>query len=889
MPNRGELLSKNEIEHLRQWIADGAAWADDLKPAKHWAYVAPVRPAVPGGGNAIDAFVRERLKNEGLAPSPSAEPLALARRMYLDLTGLPPTPDETDAFAKSATRNLQSAIESLADRLLASPQYGEKWARPWLDAARYADSHGFQRDDLREIWPYRDWVIRALNDDMPFDRFTIEQLAGDLLPDSTEQQRIATGFNRCAPCNVEAGTEPEENRVNQVFDRVNTLGAVWLGTTLECCQCHDHKYDPFTSRDYYGLFSFFNNTEIEAERSNPKVPGSIRFLGPYMNVRDAAADAERARVNAELAQVKKQIVEKGGTAAVAEPKRKRAAKTEPPAIVAAPAAAGAEHVLTPEDFDSAGGSNHKLLPDGSVLLTGDAPATDTYTLTVKTNLKGITGFKLETLTDESLPGNGPGRGDPERTNFVLQEFTVTATAASPCSETAKPVRLADARADFSQQNWDVSGAIDGMPKTGWGIAPKFHAPHWATFRAMDLPDASGPLRLTFRLVQEYGTARTIGRFRILALTGKYPAADAAPTPVVSAEVKRLNSRIAVLEKSLKALGEPRTLVVREMAEPRESFMLQRGDFRSPGTRVAPAMPALFQKDAPANPPNRLALARWLVSRGNPLTARVIVNRMWAEIFGEGIVATPEDFGVKGERPSHPELLDWLAVEFMERGWSQKKILRAIVTSETYRQSSRATADMIERDPANRLLARGPRFRLGAEAVRDNALAISGLLDRKQFGPPIYPPQPAGLWDKVGGQKYEYTVSAGTEQYRRGIYVVLKRGSPYPSFINFDATARLACRVKRRASNTPLQALTLLNDPVYVEAARAFAARIVHEKPNANADGRLRYAFRLAVAREPRDAEVTVLRKLLEHESPGDGAWFAVASALLNLDETISKN
>ncbi|MEO6784673.1 MAG: DUF1549 and DUF1553 domain-containing protein, partial [Chthoniobacteraceae bacterium] len=767
------------------------------------------------------------------------------------------------------------------------PQYGEKWARPWLDAARYADSHGFQRDDLRELWPYRDWVIRALNDDMPFDRFTIEQLAGDLLPNATEQQLIATGFNRCAPCNVEAGTDPEENRVNQVFDRVNTLGAVWLGTTIECCQCHDHKYDPFTSRDYYSLFSFFNNTEIEAERSNPKVPGSIRFLGPYMDVHDAASDAERARLTAEIADVKKQIAGKGGTGA-AEPKRKRAAKKDnTPA--AASTVSVTEHVLTPEDFDSSGGSNHKLLPDGSVLLTGDPPATDTYIVTVQTDLKGITGFKLETLTDESLPGTGPGRGDPQRSNFVLNEFTVSAAAATAGGESPKPVRLADARADFSQENWDASGAIDGLPKTGWAIAPKFHAPHWATFRAVDLPAASEPLRLTFRLVQEFGNARTIGRFRLLALTGKYPAAEAASPPLVSAEVKRLNARVAALDKSLKSLGEARTLVVRELAAPRESFMFKRGDFHSPGAAVVPAMPALFQKETVANPPNRLALARWLVSRDNPLTARVIVNRLWAEIFGGGIVATPEDFGVKGDRPTHPELLDWLAVEFMDRGWSQKKLLRTIVTSETYRQSSGATPAMIERDPANRLLARGPRFRLSAEAVRDNALAISGLLDLKQFGPPIYPPQPAGLWDKVGGQKYEYTVSPGSEQYRRGIYIVLKRGSPYPSLVNFDATARLACRVKRSPSNTPLQALTLLNDPVYVQAARAFAARIVREMPNASADERLRHAFRLAVAREPHGAELAILRKLLEQESPGEGAWFAVASALLNLDETITKN
>ena len=878
MPNRGDLLSKTELEQIRRWIAAGAPWPDGLKAARHWAYVPPVKAALPsGGGNAIDAFVRARLQREGLPPSPDAELPILARRLHLDLTGLPPTPTEVDAFVAESIRNPQSAIRKLADRLLASPQYGEKWARPWLDAARYADSHGFQRDDLRELWPYRDWVIRALNADMPFDQFTIEQLAGDLLPNATEEQRIATGFNRCTPCNVEAGTDPEENRVNQVFDRVNTLGAVWLGTTLECTQCHDHKYDPFTMRDYYGLFSFFNNTELEAERSNPKTPGSIRFLGPYLDVREPVTDAERTRLTAEISAVKAELAAGGGVIP-AEPKRARAKRAAEPASAPVTTAAGV-HPLTPDDFDSAGGANHKILDDGSVLLVGDPPETDTYTITVRTALTGITGFKLEALTDDTLPGMGPGRGDPERTNFVLQEFTVTAGG--------QPVALTDAQADFSQANWDPSGAIDGKPKTGWAIAPQFHKPHWATFRtAAPLGSKAGAV-FTFRLVQEYGNARTIGRVRISALTG----AEAASPPPANPELKRLNARLAALEKSLKALGQARTLVMREVTPPRASAIFPRGDFRSPGGSIEPLTPATLHPLRSEAPRDRLALARWLVSRENPLVARVIVNRLWTELFGEGLVSTPEDFGVKGERPSHPELLDWLAVEFIENGWSQKQLLRVIVTSATYRQASRATPALIERDPKNRLLARGPRFRLSAESIRDNALAISGLLSLKQFGPPIRPPQPAGLWTKVGGEKYEYEVSPGEEQHRRGLYVVLKRMSPYPSFITFDATARLACRVKRPSSNTPLQALTLLNDPVYVAAARAFATRIVREQPAADTDARLRHGFRLAVARPPRDAELAVLRKLHADESANsaDAAWFAVASALLNLDETITKN
>jgi hypothetical protein len=686
-PRYPKTLTDVEKELLARWIRQGAEFED------HWAYARPVRPHLPevrDGSwphNPIDRFILDTLERERLAPSPEADRATLLRRLSLDLIGLPPAPDEVDAFL--ADRG-PSAYETVVDRLLASPEFGARWARPWLDAARYADSHGFQRDDLRSLWPYRDWVIGALNADMPFDQFTIEQLAGDLLPGATKAQKVATGLHRCAPINVEAGADLEETRINQVIDRVNTTAAVWLGTTLECAQCHDHKYDAFMQRDYYGLLAFFNNTAPEAEYADPKVPGSIRFSGPAMALADPQHDAQRESLATELAQL--------------------------------------DHCLAEE------------------------PSVRAYM---------------------------------------------------------------DRRADVARR--------------------------------------------------------------------------------------------------LQGLAPATTLVMRELPRPRTTNVFVRGDFRAPGAEVVAATPAVLPAMNSTDNRDRLALARWLVDRNNPLTARVTVNRWWAELFGQGIVGTVEDFGIKGELPTHPELLDWLAVEFMDHGWSMKHILKTIVLSATYRQSSRLTPELLARDDRNRLLARGPRFRMDAEMIRDNALAIAGLLSQARGGPPIRPHQPDGLWVKIGGVKVDYVVSAGEARYRRGVYVVWKRGAPYPSFVNFDATARLACRLKRSRSNTPLQALTLLNDPVYVDAARTLARRIIMEHAEASDDGRLESAFRLCVARTPRPAELTRLRQLLTAERAAGkqdsqyarqlaagfelpegtavaefAAWFAVAQALLNLDETITK-
>ncbi len=932
MPARGALLSQEEIALIRRWIDQGAQWPDNLQLAGHWAYESPVRPPLPAVKQAnwprtpIDSFILARLEREGLAPSPETDRYRLARRVYLDLIGLPPSPAEAEAFVHDTS---PEAYERLVDRLLASPQFGERWARPWLDAARYADSHGFQRDDLRDLWPYRDWVIDALNRDMPFDQFTIEQLAGDLLPQATTAQRIATGFNRCAPTNCEAGSDPRETRVNQVFDRVNTLGMVWLGTTLECAQCHDHKYDPITARDYYGLFAFFNSTALEADRTDPKVPGSIQFQGPTMDLPNPQRDAQRAQLARQVRAIETQIAERRARLEAYDAEWEQA-------TLQRAEQASREHVLKIAKFESLEGATHEILDDGSVLVSGEIPETDTYRFVVKTDLTNIRGLKLEALTHASLPGTGPGRGDEARPNFVLHTFA--ATLAPQGGGEAREISFTRATADFSGQGYEVEKAIDGNEKTGWAVHPEFHKSHWASFETAEpFGHAEGSV-LTFRLVQQHGAGRVIGRLRISAITGQAEG-DSVPEDVVQAlaaepaqrtaeqrtvladyrqkedrPYRKLAERKRQAQAKLKKLAPDTTLVMQELSTPRETFILDRGNFLTPGAAVAPRTPEAlhpFRTDRPQ--PNRLDLARWLVDRENPLVARVTVNRWWAELFGHGLVTTPEDFGIKGDPPTHPALLDWLAVEFMDHGWSRKHILRTIVLSATYRQSAAATPELLARDDRNLLYARGPRFRLSAETIRDNALAIAGLIHLASGGPPIQPYQPEGIWQKVGGERYDYVVSPGAEKYRRGIYVVWKRGAPYPSFVNFDANNRMACRVKRPRSNTPLQALTLMNDPVYVEAAMAFARRVLTEKPQADDTARLMHAFQLALVRPPQPSELQTLRGLLEAQRAASQedqdaarqflgkfqlpegvepaefvAWYAVAAALLNLDETITK-
>ncbi|OYW73439.1 MAG: hypothetical protein B7Z37_21330 [Verrucomicrobia bacterium 12-59-8] len=870
MPKRGDRLTPAEINHLRDWITAGAQWPDKLETLQHWSYLPPQRPALPSienqswPKNEIDRFILAKLEASQLTPSPPASPEILIRRLTLDLTGLPPTPTEIDAFAKAYREHPASSIEQLVTRLLASQQFGVRWARPWLDLARYADSHGFQRDDLREVWAWRDWVVNALNASMPFDQFTLEQIAGDLLPNATPAQIIATGFHRCTPTNVEAGTEPEESRINQVIDRVNTTGAVWLGTTLECAQCHNHKYDPISQRDYYSLLAYYNNTEKEAERTNPKTPGSIQFQGSPYKLSDPAGDAQRQQLAAQMKTLNAQLTSRQKQlATIGSP----AGKVE---------TSNAFKPLKPTAFITESDAESELQPDGSVLLTGSVPDKDTYTFETELSAGELSGLMLDTLTHASIPGEGPGRGGANRPNFVLHSFDCTLT--TPDGKT-QPLTFKTAYADYSQKGYEVTNLVTKTGKSAWAIGQRFHEPHWAAFELQQPLSVPAGAKLSIRMAQNFGNGLVIGCLRISSITGNVatclpeveePATvakkdrkgKAAPLPK-DPELANLEKQKTALQKQITALATPTTEIMRELPQPRMSSIFKRGVYTDPADPVTAAVPAIFNTPL-TGPPNRITLGKWLVSRANPLVARVTVNRWWAELFGHGIVSTLEDFGIKGAAPSHPELLDWLAVEFIDSGWDMKHILRKIVLSAAYQQSSRASSGLaLQTDPENHLLWHGPRFRLDAEAIRDNALAIAGLLNLKQGGTPIRPPQPDGLWKKVGGQQYNYVVSPGAEQYRRGLYVVLKRGSPYPSFMNFDASARMACVVRRSRSNTPLQALTLLNDPVYVEATQAFAKRIVAESPSTDLDSRLQHAFRLALARSAQPHELAILKTLWE--------------------------
>ena len=924
MPPKGDPLTKDQIALFKKWIEAGAAWSRE-KRARHWAYVKPVRPEAPDvrdaawGRNPIDRFVLARLEAAGLKPSPPADPARLIRRVSLDLTGLPPSVKAVDAFVEDGS---DRAYGKVVDDLLASKRFGEHWARPWLDLARYADSNGFQADQLRESWAFRDWVIDAMNAGMPFDQFTIEQIAGDLLPGSTPAQRVATGFHRTVTCNVEAGVDPEENRTNQVIDRVNTTGTVWLGSTIECAQCHNHKYDPFTQEDYYRLFAYFNNTPMEVKQA-----AGVRydFVGPTMTVPLPATRKERwSRLQARRAELesrRKELAARDTERREAWMERMwKAVRENPPRW----------QVLEMRSFRSTGAEDYRKLEDGSILIGGRIPGSTSYTLKSSTRLTGITAFRLQTLTHPELPGNGPGRGDDLRPNFVLNEFSVTARG--------RRIRLHTARADFSQKRWAVHGAVDGNPKTGWAIAPQFGKPHRATFRTSRPLGDGEDLPLTFTLDQSYGRGRTIGRLRISALVGD-PEVLELPEDVLAIfkkenaskreaqrlekyyqvlnpDLKKLDEQIGAVKRDIEKIKPPTTLVMVEMAKPRMTSIFMRGDFLNKGAKVEPGVPEVLPALPAAAPGNRLGLARWLIDGENPLVGRVTVNRWWAELFGRGLVKTAEDFGTQGDPPTHPKLLDWLAVEFVDSGWSMKHMLKLIVMSSTYRQTSRMTPDLLEKDPQNMLFARGPRFRLSAEAIRDNALAISGLLSTKMSGSPVMPFQPRGLWRQVGRNEPKWLESPGEDRYRRGIYVVWRRAAPYPSFVTFDAPDRAACVVQRSRTNTPLQALTLLNDPAYIEMAFALAGRMMTNRPDATDAERAAYGFRLCVARRPSSRESGILmatyRRELEsfRSRPGTAkqliddirrwkppagvdpdrlaAWFAVANLLLNLDETITK-
>ena len=875
--------------------------------------------------NPIDTFLLAAMESKGLKPSPEADRVTLIRRLSLDLTGLPPTIAEVDAFVADPRAD---AYERLVDRLLGSPHHGERMAQAWLDAARYADTNGYHIDNHRDIWKYREWVIGAFNRNLPFDRFTVEQVAGDLLPDPSVEQKIASGFHRNTMVNFEGGADPEEYLTKYIGDRVTTTATVFLGVTLACAECHDHKYDPFTQKDFYRFYAFFNGIAEEGLDGNKESPA------PRMKV-PTAAQATR------LAEVRSAIAGLGDRLAASSTEADRA-QVEWEKDRGDPATHWT--VLEPIEIRSTGGSTLAKQPDGSVLASGTNPDKDVYEVVAPGRLANIRGFRLEALTHESLVGKGTGRADTA--NFVLTGFEVeSSTVDAP--DAWSPVPIAKAEADFFQAEGDfrVAKAIDGDPSSGWAVDGEHRREDRRAIFETKAPFGSADgTRVKVRLRFESPFARhAIGRFR-LAVTDVGPSI--LPNPVSDAlaiepskrteaqskelrtyfraevwpegrairkESEALKSTEAELERSI-----PVTMVMAERAKPRPTHVLMRGDFRSKGPVVEAGVPESLPPLPSGEPANRLGLARWLVDPGHPLVSRVTVNRFWQQYFGTGIVKTVNDFGTQGDWPSHPELLDWLATEFVAGGWDVKALQKLIVTSAAYRQDSKADRGLIEVDPENRLLARGPRLRLDAESIRDNALAIAGLLDGRIGGPSVYPYQPPGLWEEIafGGEfsSQKYTPSKGDDLYRRGIYTYWKRSLPNPSLFTFDAPNREVCTVQRPRTNTPLQALVLMNDPAYVEAARVLAQRVLKEG-GADLEARMVHAFRLCVARGPTDRERAVLlglyRQQLDHfradpkaaealikvgesaRPPGLdpaelAAWTAIGNVLLNLDETITK-
>lgn len=1081
-PSTRKQLTAAQKDLLQRWVAGGASWQT------HWAFTKPVSPPVPKPNNPrwarneIDHFVAARLDRERLRPTPEATKPGLIRRVSFDVTGLPPTVEEVDAFLADKSPD---AYEKVVDRLLASPRYGENMARYWLDAARYADSHGYHIDAQRDLWAYREWVIKAFNRNEPFDQFTVEQLAGDLLPGSTTDQKIGSGYIRANMSTGEGGAIEAEYAAKYAFDRTETASTMWLGLTMTCARCHTHKYDPITQREYYSFLAFFNQLDepiMDGNRPNPD---------PFIRLPSVEQTERLAWLSNNIAQ--------------AQAKTEAADPTLDPAQVkwARNWHAQLKSAWTPvvaSEMKSAHGTELQVLEDGFVLGAGADPEQEIFAIVSQPAAGHLAGLRLDTRPHETLPGGGrarakdgqfrlseveaelvvpdaagkPGQpqplkfvqafaadagGDngPEKaidgnadsawtcvskdagvlsTLFVLKEavavptnatlriklrceadrerhvpgcFRVYLAQAEPlltalCPPRANPWKVIGPfktaglqeglAATFPpEQELDFGKRFPGVrEEIGWNdradledgrshlFVNELHGTHGAYYfyRTLTVPAAArvglslraddvfklwvngqlvlersraevepgvavrgvvelaaGENRFLIKMVNHQG-AKSFA-FNLTPLDVDAPVREVAAALSVSADpggswkAKARDFYRRQSSESFRALHDdlgrwreeqaaidtaiPTTMVAKESAQPRETHVLLRGEYDKPGDRVTASVPAILPALPAGAPTNRLGLARWLVDPAHPLTARVNVNRFWQQFFGVGLVKTTEDFGAQGERPSHPELLDWLATEFVRSGWNVKHLQRLMLTSATYRQSSRATPELLARDPENRLLARGPRFRVDGEVVRDTALFVSGLLVEKTGGPSVKPFEPAGLWEAVSfNNSQKYVPDQGEGAYRRSLYTYWKRQSPPPNMLLFDAPTREYCVVRRPRTNTPLQALALLNDPQFIEAARAFAQRVLtHGDPDT--DSRLAYAFRLAAGRQPARAEIRILRETLEQERAGFrsdpaaanallavgafqagkgadpvelAAWTTVVSMILNLDETVTK-
>ncbi len=1083
-------LTAEEIATLRRWVAEGAHYEP------HWAFTPPKPQLLPPvrdrdwSHNPIDRFILARLERVGLAPSPEADRRTLIRRVSLDLIGLPPTPEQVEAFV-SDTR--PDAYERLVESLLSSPRYGERWARRWLDLARYADTNGYEKDRPRSIWPYRDWVINSLNDDLPFDEFSIQQLAGDLLPEATDAQKVATGFHRNTMLNEEGGIDPLEFRYYSIVDRVATTGTTWLGLTLGCAQCHTHKYDPITHHEYFQFFAFLNNADepslelwdedlrarraahqerIDAlvadlpqrfpvdsvqyqplrpvsvgtgspERATIQDDGSVLFPPPgplrgevylellapepgathlrlealthdslprggpgraengnfvlselqlsvpiagreghrrVINLVEAQADASQA--NFPVAHAIDGKPETGWAIDTGDGKlntnRTATFRLEPPLDVPAGSPLrislkqnyGSYHTLGHFRFslgraETLSGSDEErrqqalreafdawvkdqrnravrwqvlrparaesevprltIEPDHAVFVSGDMTKRDEYQLDFRDAPRGVRAIRLEALPDERLPDRGPGRVyyEGRAGDFFLSEITVESPEG--------PATWRSANHSFANTRFVSANAIDGDPQSGWAIAGEQGTRIVAVF---ELDEPLWTDNWTLRLLFERHYAAGLGRFRIAVTTDPrddYPASDLddeilallhRPTETWSPDEQRRmyetfllrTPQLAEAHKQLdrlrRSMPKPTlTLVMQERPadHTRPTFMHHRGEYLDPTEQVRPGVPVVLPPLDKQLPHNRLGLAKWMFQPDHPLTARVAVNRHWAAIFGTGLVATVDDFGLQGELPSHPELLDWLAVEFATTGWSVKQLHRLMVTSATYRQASRVTPELRQLDPQNRLLARGPRGRLEAEQIRDSVLAASGLLKHRLGGPSVFPPQPDSVTSEGLFGKFQWTTSTGDDRYRRTLYTFSKRTAPFAFSDTFDAPSGEACVARRDRSNTPLQALNLLNDPMFMEAAQALGGSFANRQGSLS--DRMRQLFEQCLSRPPEPDELTVLMEFfqtqrrhlrsgqlnataLAGEGRGDpverAAWTALARVILNLDEMVTR-
>ncbi|MEO6711042.1 MAG: PSD1 and planctomycete cytochrome C domain-containing protein [Planctomycetota bacterium] len=928
MPPRGDLLLKSEVETLRAWIRADAPWSAAAEALSgkpwHWAYRPPVAlppPPVEDAAwraNPIDPFVLATIEREGLSHAPRASRTSLARRLSLTVTGLLPEPSAVDAFIADQRPD---AISRYVDSLLASPHYGERMARMWLDLARYADTNGYEKDARRSMSPWRDWVIDAFNRNVAFDRFTLEQLAGDLLPDANPKTRIATGFHRNTMTNEEGGVDPEEFRVEAVHDRVNTTASVWLGSTLGCAQCHDHKFDPFSIDDYYAFFAFFDD-----DVADTTILSSFeqRASGAMVVVPPAGQAKQFEQATLELAAARR-VLATSTPALEAAQAGWEAARRGPASIWT---------TLVPRKCSADSGAILTAAADGSIVASGTESDVDTYRLEFACPGDGFSHLRLE--VPPPLDGEKRGVGRSPNGNFVLSE--ISAEWLSPDEKAKDTWSFIRARADFEQRNgneaWLAAHTIDGDPKTGWAIAGATDVAHELVLEPVETIGAQPGTILRLTLDQRYGHTHTIARLRVSACaaqdaalcvplpseiatilekdaaqrSGKESEALAAHYRSISSLLSHAQVAQARAERELAGIEAPTTLVMQANEVPRTTRVHRKGNFRDPGDEAPAALPRVFGSLPVDLPATRSGLARWLTSAQNPLFARVFVNHVWELDFGRGLVATADDFGTQGDPPSHPELLDWLATRFIESGYDVKALQRLIVTSETFLQDSRFDERSAERDPLNRWLARGPRFRLEAEALRDVALCASGLLVRQIGGPSVFPPQPEGVWTMIYSND-RWMNSTGPDRYRRGLYTFARRTAPYPSATVFDAPSREVTCPRRSRTNTPLQALTTLNDPQFVEAAIALARRMLTESDGTEI-GALARGFALCLCRTPHPEETRTLLALYSSQlqafrrdeasctallangpAPVAGepcastaAWAMVANVLLNLDE-----